>query len=630
MKSEQLLNINNFDINNSDLDEKKKKIDKILDKYFRLPNGQHLSINYLEFKNYLLTLREVDEEEKESSYSSNQKYSRFYEQIKEADIYPGEYVPKIFNYNDLLILASVDCFIFFFTCVPLYLQGVQIYSFLLYLFGMLVIFFFVAKIGLLSIKKLDQENIVKLIKILNAKPSLELYYKQECILKIPYHSYADVTGIKCFEKKFQYEINMDSLDLNKTLFLDFPLKYLFFVDSTQQYFKFLIVQFNKYCYFESDGYNGIYRKMYLKFCLHTSDNEIIYRNDPFFFTSFTTMNLFCYYFTLVISIFTFLSPLFCYFINSICKKMIEIKKTISIKHNLEEYLDLDALFLKVITNTGVNVSRQKHEVISNKDSILNEFIEDCVKITERTKTEDQISTLEKEGKLTPFHPNIGIIKSKWSIKDFQECYGTKVEKILGMKIKTIFYNFGDVISNEFSNQEGDDFDENENDDEDDKKKHHHIKTHSKDPMEKKASLSKVIYQEKILSITCHINKQSVNCTYNIKLPRSHSQTGKFDMRKPLSNGFKNLEEKVNQDWTKSEIYIPGCEDKIIIIRKRRAIRILLEDKEIITSETQLNDEIHSGAGSWLDGNDWSKRTMDQFVKKCNKVATKNRFKTEYH
>ena len=113
MKSEQLLNINNFDINNSDLDEKKKKIDKILDKYFRLPNGQHLSINYLEFKNYLLTLREVDEEEKESSYSSNQKYSRFYEQIKEADIYPGEYVPKIFNYNDQLILASVDFFIFF-------------------------------------------------------------------------------------------------------------------------------------------------------------------------------------------------------------------------------------------------------------------------------------------------------------------------------------------------------------------------------------------------------------------------------------------------------------------------------------------------------------------------------------
>ena len=128
------------------------------------------------------------------------------------------------------------------------------------------------------------------------------------------------------------------------------------------------------------------------------------------------MNLCCYYTFLIISIFTLTSPLFYLIYNYICKKkMIEIKKTVSIKHDLENYLNLDALFLKIITKIDINVERQKHEVISDKDSIQNEFIQDCVKITERTR-EMNDSPLELKGKLVPYHPSTGFIKSKWSLK----------------------------------------------------------------------------------------------------------------------------------------------------------------------------------------------------------------------
>lgn len=633
MKSENSLEIK-FDINSSEQDEKTQKINEMLDKYFKLPNGNHLFINYVEFRNYLYTLNEIDEEIKISQSERDSRYNHFYEQINNAKIYPGKYNPKIFNFNYFIILCSLHFLLYSFIFIPLFLKKTNITNFFIYIIGVIAIFINIYFIGFFSIKKFEKEHLIKLIKILNAKPSLELYYNKECIFNIPFHSYADVTGIQCinnsspFNYKNEYNIVMESLNLNKILFLDFPLKYLFFVDSTLQYFKFLILQFNKYCYLDSNRNRDIYEKMYLKFCLHTSDNEIIYRNDPFFFTSFTTMNLYCYYTLLIISIFTLTSPLFYLINNYICKKkIIEIKKTVSIKHDLENYLNLDALFLKIITKIDINVEREKHEVISDKDSIQNEFIQDCVKITEKTREKNN-SPLELKGKLVPYAPSTGFIKSKWSMKEFDEQYGTKVEKILGKKIVKIFVSLSSECSND-SDSDDDDIDDNdnENDNEDDKKNRRFNKRSHK--LETNKSLRKVIYSEKVLSIECHINKQSVNCKYNIKLPNGHNKTGKFDMKKPISNGFGNLEEKVNQDWTKSEIYIPGCVDKIIILRKKRAIRILLEDKEIITSDTILNDEIHAGAKSWLDGNDWDKRTIEQFVKKCNKISSKIRFKTQY-
>ena len=622
--------VDKFNINNPE-DEKTKKINKMLDKYFKFPNVDHLSINYVEFKNYLSSLDCIDEEEEKSTYNFNPRYNNFYEQINKAKIYPGKYNPKIVKYNTVLILFSIDFLLLCGTCIPILLGAANIINLIIYIVGIFIICIFIYKIGLFSIKKFDRESLIKLIKILNAKPSIELYYKKECIFTIHFHSYADVTGIQAIKKgsslefNNEFEINMDAINLNKTLFLEFPLKNLFFVDSTKQYFKFLILQFNKYCYLHNNGYDRIYTQMYLKFCLHTADNEIIYRNDPFFFTSFTTMNLFCFYTTLMISIFTLLSPLFYLVWKCLCKrKVIEIKKTVSIKNDLENIFDLDALFLKIVTSTDVNVSRQKHEVISEKVSIFQEFIQICVEITEKTR-EVKNCQLEIEGKLVPFNVQSGLNQnSSWLIKDFEYAYGTKVEKILGVKVKSIFINFNASYSNELYYQEGggdsDDEESNEN------HKHRRINTHSNN-IENEKSLRSVTYTEKILSITCHIGKPTVSCSYNIKLPDGHNKTGKFDIKKPLSHGFENLEEKVNQDWTKSEIYIPGCKDRIIIIRKRRAIRILLENQEIVTSETRLNDEIHAGAGSWLDGNNWDKRTMDQFVKQCNRTANKNRFKT---
>ena len=118
--------------------------------------------------------------------------------------------------------------------------------------------------------------------------------------------------------------------------------------------------------------------------------------------------------------------------------------------------------------------------------------------------------------------------------------------------------------------------------------------------------------------------------YNIILPNHMNNPGKFNLKKPLSNGFDILQEKINQEWTKSEIYIPGCVDVIEIIRKKRAIRIVVGGKIIVTSETALNDEIYAGASSWLNENDWDQRTINKFVGNCIKVSPKNRFQTNYY
>lgn len=94
------------------------------------------------------------------------------------------------------------------------------------------------------------------------------------------------------------------------------------------------------------------------------------------------------------------------------------------------------------------------------------------------------------------------------------------------------------------------------------------------------------------------------------------------------SGFKELEEKVNSDWTKSEIYLPGCIDVIEIIRKKRAIKLSAKDFEII-SDTKLNDDLHSGLPSWVNGDEWDQNTIRKCVKNCDKKSNINRFKVEY-
>ena len=80
---------------------------------------------------------------------------------------------------------------------------------------------------------------------------------------------------------------------------------------------------------------------------------------------------------------------------------------------------------------------------------------------------------------------------------------------------------------------------------------------------------------------------------------------------------------------KSEIYIPGCQDVITIIRKKRSIKISAGDFQII-SDTKINDDLLSGTGTWLNGNDWDQRTINKYIKECNRVARKNRFSTDYN
>ena len=144
----------------------------------------------------------------------------------------------------------------------------------------------------------------------------------------------------------------------------------------------------------------------------------------------------------------------------------------------------------------------------------------------------------------------------------------------------------------------------------------------------KKPLRKVVYEERVLIITFNISKQSVSCDYCIKLPNGNNKSGKFSM-KHSNNGYEDLEEKVNPDWTKSEIYIPGCDDVVSIVRKRRAIKIECGGKTIAQKDTRLNDEIHGGAGSWLDNNEWNDKDENKFVKSCNRKATRNRFRIKY-
>ena len=94
-----------------------------------------------------------------------------------------------------------------------------------------------------------------------------------------------------------------------------------------------------------------------------------------------------------------------------------------------------------------------------------------------------------------------------------------------------------------------------------------------------------------------------------------------------TGGYEMLLEKENPQWTKSEIYIPGCIEPIVIIRKKRAIKLSAGNFEII-SDTKINEDLHSGTGSWLDGNDWDKRTINKFVQDCNRISTTNNFKTQ--
>ena len=128
------------------------------------------------------------------------------------------------------------------------------------------------------------------------------------------------------------------------------------------------------------------------------------------------------------------------------------------------------------------------------------------------------------------------------------------------------------------------------------------KTYNKGTVQKERSknLTQVIYTENTLSLKCNINKQFVMVNYNIKLPNSSNKSGNFKLEKPLGiNGFEELKEMENPEWTKSKIYITGCRDVLTIIRKKRSIKISAGDFEII-SDTKINDDLLLGTRNMVE------------------------------
>jgi hypothetical protein len=118
--------------------------------------------------------------------------------------------------------------------------------------------------------------------------------------------------------------------------------------------------------------------------------------------------------------------------------------------------------------------------------------------------------------------------------------------------------------------------------------------------ERNKNLTQVIYTENTLSLKCNINKQFVMVNYNIKLPNSSNKSGNFKLEKPLGvNGFEELKEMENPEWTKSKISITGCRDVLTIIRKKRSIKISAGDFEII-SDTKINDDLLLGTRNMVE------------------------------
>lgn len=672
INNEQKLNKMNEEIN-SDLildiwenDEGEQiideKINTMLNKYFLKKNGasgnyesQHLSINCVEIKDFIqsskYTYDKVDE--------IYQNYSNYYEKMTEKNKRNENILNPlrsgIFDYIQLSI------FIIFFILLILLITSFSLVKIIIFImFYSLGIFIQLKYINFFN-KKLWKELLLrgntlkKLKEILNAKPYLELYFKDEKILTIPYYSYADISGIMYKSGIFYSNVNiyLEKINLEEFSKIYFPLKYLFFVDSSKQYFKFLIAQFHKYCRVKSSNDSTFkYEKMYIKYYLKTKNNDIIDKNDPFFKNCYFTCQPKYYSIISIILLITQSSTVFGLLLDYFKTKIIEIKKTVTIKKNLEEFFNLKKLFLRVILSNK-KIKREKTEIIGEKETKKKEFIDLCVDLTEKIKKEmnDDESNEKKpilkviyhneaQGFLTPFNCKCGFDSLVYYHPfNFEESYGTKTKKILG---DSNFYNIIDddltmqqkieIYKKEFENLGGEIFqnkfsnDINLNDDNDDD----NIKINEKDKNDKieNKKMRQITYTERTLTLKITIRTDSVEIHYNIKKSNGLNNNGKFTLYKKL-DGFKKLEEKVNSDWTKSEIYIPGCKDIIQIIRKKRSIKLSSNNFEII-SDTRLNDDLHSGLPSWINNDDnWSENEIKRCVKRCENSSKINRFKILY-
>ena len=260
------VNILNDDIWESDegsqIDD---KINKMLDKYFRKSNlnfdedspnkkdgREHLYINFVEFKNY-----------KDDEFELDNYNKKFYTDIDEAKIYPGKNHSEPSNASDselLFYICIIYMIIFYLTLIFISKTiGCIIILIIMFLIGGFLNLLYVDANGLF-VEYLNVTNLKKLHKILNAKPNLELCFNNKYKISIPFHSYADISGISFTKDGNNEKINFEKINLDNKMFLYFHIKFLYFVDSTQQYFKFLITQFNKYCMFASErGFENIFK-----------------------------------------------------------------------------------------------------------------------------------------------------------------------------------------------------------------------------------------------------------------------------------------------------------------------------------------------------------------------------------
>lgn len=644
-----------------------EKINIMLDKYFIKTNinkekyknksdiCEHLSIKYVEIKDYSNSCNcTYDKLNKDDE--NIERYERIDEKIKRANIYPNvpqeNYILDPFKsgYFDFLQLG-IFCF-FYILLIVLHLSITKIIILIiLYLLGIFIQIKFINFFNknLWNLVQLKGENLKKLKKILNAKPYIDLYYQNNCIISIPFHSYSDISGISVKKNFFdslddETSIGFEKLNLENFAKINFPLKYLFFVDSTQQYFKFLITQFHKYCIVKNRS-SSITEKMFIKYYLKTENDEIIYKNDPFFQTSFFTFKPRLYNIISILLLLTQSSTLFTLIANYFKSKIIEIKKTVSIMHNLEEYLKIENLFPRIILSNK-KIRREKCEVINEKEIIKKQFNKICIDLTEKIKQEmkddetkekkpviNAVYNYEIKGYLTPFSSKYGFDSLIFYCDlEFQQTYGRKIPKIFKETNIPEFYSFQtgneEGIKDILGHFKDNNYKEEDNENEiinDIKDEDNNIISTNYSKNEKK--MRQVNYSERTLTLKCIIRKDSVEVNYNIKKSNGLNKTGKFTLYKKLS-GFKELEEKVNSDWTKSEIYLPGCIDVIEIIRKKRAIKLSAKDFEII-SDTKLNDDLHSGLPSWVNGDEWDQNTIRKCVKNCDKKSNINRFKVEY-
>ena len=658
MNSDLLLDIWENDEGEPIIDE---KINTMLNKYFLkkgkmsgICESEHLSINCVEIKDFIESSKYTYDKVNEIYKNYSNYYEKMTEKNKKNENNLNPLRSGIFDYIQLSIFVILLILVIMSFSLVTIIILLIVYSLGIFI-QLKYVNFFNKKLWQKLL--LSGNNLKKLKEILNAKPYLELYFKNEKILTIPYLSYADISGIMYKNGIIDENasIYLEKVNLEDFSKIYFPLKYLFFVDSTKEYFKFLITQFHKYCRVKSTNDIGFeYEKMHLKYYLKTKSNEIIDKNDPFFINCYFTCQPKYYSIISIILLLTQSSTIFGLLLDYFKTKIIEIKKTVSIKNNLEEFLNLKKLFLRIILSNK-KIRREKTEIIGEKEAKKKEFIDLCVDLTNKIKKEmieDEskekkpikkvIYDKETKGYLTPFNCKCGYDSFLYySPLQFEKSYGTKTKKILGnsnfyniidddpylsLQQKTEIYKKefenlgGDIFENKFSNDINIDDHDNDN---------NNIKSNenNKNDKIKKQKIKQIIYTERTLILKIMISKDFVDIHYNIKKSNGLNNNGKFKLYKHLE-GFDKLEEKVNLDWTKSEIYIPGCKDIIQIIRKKKGIKLSSKNFEII-SDTHLNDDLHSGLPSWVNSDDWSEKEIKRCVKNCELTSKINRFKVLY-